>query len=355
MRASRRRFLQVLGAALGASLLPGARGSNASTVRVERMPMPRPGDGPSGNMKHLSFEPGPDGRVYVSGGDYFGPPPSASYRREIWSADLATNDWRLEAGYCPPSADVTWDRGRCQAGFAHMGGGRFLLAGGNHGLNNSSHCSVPPSEIREAYVMEWDGAYTIPPQAPRNPERDLGGPFGQIKYGVWDSERERFLAIKGHGRVAEFRSGEWRLLPGATGKYLWSAQGSQTLVDRRWYMIDERSGDHGQLLYMDLDTDRLHAVADLPFPARRRRNSYETATVAWWGARGRLALYRNYDRGVLWLYVVDGGFERVDLPGAAAAAYGNHLVADPAHGALAIIGRTDGAWNDFDRSYWLIR
>lgn len=355
---SRRRFLQLCGTAVSGSLLVRWRGCFAANdvgpARVRRMPMPAPGEGPAGKMKHLTFEPGPNGRIYVFGGDYFGRPPGASYRREVWSVDLEANDWRLEAGYCPPSAEVTWDRGRCQAGLAHLGGERFLVVGGNYGLNNSGACDAPASGIREAYVMEWDGSYRIPEQTPQNPERDLGGPFGQIKYGVWDPERERFLAIKGHGQIADFRNGEWRLIPGATGGYLWSAQGSQNIVARRWYMIDEKAGDHGRLLYMDLDTNRLYTAADLPFPARRRRNSYETTTVAWWGARERLALYRNYDRGMIWLHEIDGGFQRLDLPGPAAEAYGNHLVADPAHGALAIIGRNDGAWNDFDRSYWLI-
>lgn len=317
--------------------------------------MPPPGSGPAGKMKHLTFEPGPAGRIFVYGGDYYGPPAGASYRREIWSVDLAANDWRLEAGYCPPAENVVWNRGRCQAGFAHLGEGRFLIVGGNYGLNNSSECEVAPAQIPNAYVMEWDGEYRIPPQAPENPERDLGGPFGQIKYGIRDAAKRRFLAIKGHGRIAEFRDGEWRLLPIGGGGYLWSAQGSQTVVGRRWYMVDERAGDNGQLVYMDLDTDRLHGAADLPFPARRSRRSYETVTLAWWQARQRLALYRNYDEGILWLYEIDGGFQRVALPAQPVPVYGNHLVADPAHDALAIIGGNDGAWNDFDRSYWLIQ
>lgn len=325
-------------------------------LTVERMPLPKPGNGPAGQMKHVSFEPGPAGRVFVYGGDYVGKPVGASYRREIWSVDFAANDWRLESSYCPPNAEAVWTRGRCQAGFAYLGKNRFLIAGGNYDLNNSKACSSARSgQIKHAYVMNWAGEYDIPPQMPPNPERTLGGPFGQIKYGVWDRANERFLAIKAHGQIVQFKQGEWRLLPGLKGHYLWSAQGSQNLVGRRWYMVDEMAGKNGELVYMDLDHDTLHTAAPLPFPARRNSRSYESVALAWWPARKRLALYRIYDKGVIWLHKIDGGFERVALPNQDEAVYGNHLVSDPAHRALVIIGGNDGAWNKPDRSYWIIR
>lgn len=329
--------------------------AQTSGITVQRMPLPKPGNGLAGEMKHVSFEPGPGGRVYAYGGDYTGTPVGASYRREIWSVDFSTNDWRLESGYCPPEADVVWTRGRCQAGFAYLGGSRFLVAGGNYDLNTFADCGSSAGKIKHAYVMDWSDKYHIPQQTPPNPERTLGGPFGQIKYGVWDRVNERFLAIKGHGQIVQFKEGEWSLLPGLTGRYLWSAQGTQNLVGRRWYMVDELAGENGELVYMDLDHDSLHTAAPLPFPARRNSRSYESVALAWWPARKRLALYRSYDKNVLWLYKIDGGFEQVALPAQNGPVYGNHLVSDPAHGALVIIGGTDGAWNKPDRSYWIIR
>lgn len=341
-----------------AILAIGPAGLRAQTpeLTVERMPLPKPGNGPAGQMKHVSFEPGPGGRVFVYGGDYVGKPVGASYRREIWSVDFTANDWRLESKYCPPNAGTVWTRGRCQAGFAYLGKNRFLIAGGNYGLNSSSACGPSaPEQTKHGYVMGWAGEYHIPPQTPPNPERTLGGPFGQIKYGVWDRANERFLAIKAHGQIVQFKQGKWRLLPGLTGRYLWSAQGAQNLVDRRWYMVDEVAGKNGELVYMDLDHDTLHTAAPLPFPARRNARSYESVALAWWPAHNRLALYRIYDKDVLWLYKINGGFERIALPSQDRPIYGNHLVSDPAHDALVIIGGNDGAWNDPNRSYWIIR
>src|SRR5262245_17144523 len=112
------RSLLFTGAALG--MFTVSNGSGAEPINIPlrtwiAIPAPEYGAGacPHGECKHIRVTQNPvNGRLYFAGGDYFpGSCPAGasclgSQNNEMWSYDVASNNWRLETSYCLPPGNV---------------------------------------------------------------------------------------------------------------------------------------------------------------------------------------------------------------------------------------------------------
>lgn len=233
--------------------------SGASSFTWTTIKLPGYPKSPQGSMKHQRLIEGPDGRVYILGGD-FGGGASNIGRQLVYSFDprVADGDWRMEAQECgtvenpvhwhTDEAGVAWDAKRKVF---------WKLAGSEYGPDDACFLA---GKSAKAKVITFDPAtklWTVPAHVVQKR-------FGYVTNGVLDPAKDELVQITDKTAFhLSLETGQWAShgLPG--DEFRFNAISARIGRDVWWLNREE------VLESYNLDTHTLKAHGVWPFPPRK--------------------------------------------------------------------------------------
>ncbi len=254
--------------------------ATGGAVTWARIPLPGKPNSPQGTMKHQRLVEGPDGRVYLLGGDWGGDGGDNTGRQEVYSFNplSPTGDWRLEAPYCGTAehpvhwhtdeAGVAWDARRKVF---------WKIAGTEYGPGNkdpSQDACLSAGRSVKAKVITFDPAtrrWAVPPHVAQTR-------FGYVTNGVLDPDKDEMVQVIDKAvQHLNLATGRWtsHALPGGVLRF----NAIAARVGREVYWCNRRQ----VLESYHLDTHALTTHSPAPWPAPA--TGWEMQMVMPYGAR----------------------------------------------------------------------
>jgi len=281
---------------------------SAAAISWTSIPLPGTPKSPQGTMKHQRLAEGPDGRVYLLGGDWGGLDHENTGRQEVYSFDplSPTGDWRLEAPYCgtvehpvhwhTDEAGVVWDAKRKV--FWKVAGTEYGPDGTDPTQPQYDACLAAGKSVK-AKVITFDPVtklWSVPPHVVQTR-------FGYAANGVMDPDKDQMVQIiDTAAKHLDLATGQWAtyVLPAGPlrfnaitariGRTLWWVNREEALES---YDLDtHKLSGHGQWPFLKKDGwgmamtfasgDKVLAVWPTAGPAEPRFAAlYDPATKAW--------------------------------------------------------------------------
>jgi len=239
---------------------------SAAAISWTSIPLPGTPKSPQGTMKHQRLAEGPDGRVYLLGGDWGGLDHENTGRQEVYSFDplSPTGDWRLEAPYCgtvehpvhwhTDEAGVVWDAKRKV--FWKVAGTEYGPGGTDPTQPQYDACLAAGKSVK-AKVITFDPVtklWSVPPHVVQTR-------FGYAANGVMDPDKDQMVQIiDTAAKHLDLATGQWATYALPAGPLRFNAITAR--IGRTLWWVNREEA----LESYDLDTHKLSGHGQWPFP-----------------------------------------------------------------------------------------